>query len=118
VAAAALRIAVTTAPFFGSTVHVDCVAALNDTAALLESLGHHVERAEPVVDGARLAKAFLTVVAAECRADLEWMGERLRRVPRADDFEAATWALGLVGASYKASEYASSVRLLQAAGRT
>jgi amidase len=94
------------------------VAALNDTAALLESLGHHVERAEPVVDGARLAKAFLTVVAAECRADLEWMGERLRRVPRADDFEAATWALGLVGASYKASEYASSVRLLQAAGRT
>ena len=113
-----LRIAVSTTPFFGSTVHADCVAALNDSAALLESLGHHVERAEPVVDGARLAKAFLTVVAAECRADLEWMGEQLRRAPRADDVEAATWALGLVGASYKASEYASSARLLQAAGRT
>jgi amidase len=114
----ALRIAVSTAPFFGSTVHPDCVDALEDTARLLESLGHHVERAEPVVDGARLAKAFLTVVAAECRADIEWMGEQLRRAPRADDVEVATWALGLVGASYSASEYATSARLLQMAGRT
>jgi hypothetical protein len=35
-----LRIAVTTTPFFGNTEHPDCVAALEDAAALLESLGH------------------------------------------------------------------------------
>ena len=114
----ALRIAISSTPFFGSTVQADCVDALNDTAALLESLGHHVERAEPVVDGQRLARAFLTVVAAECRADIEWMGRQLRRAPRSDDVEVATWALGLVGAAYKASDYATAVRDLQLAGRS
>ena len=35
-----LRIAVTSTPFFGRTVHADCLTALADTAALLESMGH------------------------------------------------------------------------------
>ena len=84
-----LRIAVTTTPFFGSTVHPDCVAALEDAAALLESLGHDVIRAEPVVDGHVLAQAFLTVVAAEARADIEWIGAQLKRAPRSDDGDGA-----------------------------
>jgi len=113
-----LRIAVTTTPFFGETVHPDCVAACDDAAALLASLGHEVVRAEPVVDGQRLARAFLTVVAAEARADLEWMGEQLKRAPKSDDVERTTWALGLIGTAYSAAEYATSVRLLQVASRT
>jgi amidase len=114
----ALRIAVTTTPFFGETVHPDCVAALDDAAALLASLGHHVERAEPMIDGHRLSRAFLTVVAGECRADIEWMGQQLKRAPRSDDVEVATWALGLVGQAYGASDYAVAARQLQEAGRT
>jgi amidase len=114
----ALRIAVTASPFFGSRVHPDCVAALDDAAALLASLGHHVERDEPVVEGQQLARDFLTVVAAECRADLEWMGEQLQRAPRRDDVEVATWALGLLGQAFQASDYAASMRRLQLAGRT
>lgn len=113
-----LRIAVTTTPFFGETVHADCVAALDDAAALLTSLGHDVERAEPVIDGQRLARAFLTVVAAECWADIAWMGTQLARAPRSDDVEVATWALGLVGKAFGASDYAQAVRDLQVAGRT
>jgi amidase len=118
-----LRIAVTADPFFADTsrgdpVHADCRAALDDAAALLRSLGHDVEVAAPTVDGPRLARAFLTVVAAECRADIDWMGEQLRRAPRSDDVEVATWALGLVGTAYSAADYTSSVRLLQLAGRT
>jgi amidase len=114
-----LRIAVSTTPFFGdSQVHADCVAALDDAAALLTSLGHVVERAQPVVNGTRLARAFLTVVAAECRADIAWMGTLLKRAPRADDVEVATWALGLVGQAYRASDYAEAVRELQTACRT
>lgn len=113
-----LRIAVTSTPFFGETVHPDCVAALDDAAALLTALGHHVERAEPAIDGRHLAKAFLTVVAAECRADIEWMGKQLRRAPRSDDVEIATWALGLVGGAFSAADYATAVRDLQLVGRT
>ncbi len=113
-----LRIAVTATPFFGSTVHPDCVAALDDASALLTSLGHDVERAEPVLDGKTLARAFLTVVAAEARADIEWLGAQLKRAPRSSDVEVATWALGLVGRAYSAADYANAVRTLQVAGRT
>jgi amidase len=113
----ALRIAITSTPFFGDTVHADCEAALTDAESLLASLGHDVKRAAPVLDGRTLARDFLTIVAAEARADIEWLGEQLRRAPRSDDVEVATWALGLVGRSFSASEYATSVRRLQHAGR-
>lgn len=113
-----LRIAVTTTPFFGGTVDPACAAALADAASLLSSLGHHVEEAAPVVPGHDLARAFLTVVAAEARADIEWMGEQLGRAPHAADVEIATWALGLLGKAFSASDYATSVRKLQVAGRT
>lgn len=112
-----LRIAVTSTPFFGRTVHADCLTALADTAALLGSLGHSVEEATPEIDGEALATAFLTVVSAECRADIDWMGEQLKRAPRRDDVEVATWALGLIGRHFRASDYASAVRRLQVAGR-
>jgi amidase len=116
-----LRMAVTTTPFFGRTVHPDCAAALADAAALLRSLGHDVEEAAPPLegplDGQLLARAFLTVVAAEASADIEWLGEQLRRAPRTDDVEVATWALGLLGRHFRASEYAGAVRRLQQATR-
>ncbi len=113
-----LRIAMTSTPFFGNHVHPDCVAAMQDTAALLTSLGHDVIEDTPTINGEALAQAFLTVVAAECRADLEWMGQELQRAPRRDDVEVATWALGLVGRNFRASDYALAVRDLQVAGRT
>ncbi len=113
-----LRIAMTSTPFFGNHVHADCVAALADAAALLRSLGHDVVEAEPVIDGRALRTAFLTVVAAECRADIEWLGQQLKRAPQRHDVEVATWALGLLGRHFRASDYALAVRTLQVAGRT
>lgn len=112
-----LRVAFTSTPFFGDHVHPDCKAALTDAAVLMESLGHHVEEAAPVLDGRSLSRAFLTIVAAEVRADIEFMSVLLGRAPRRADVEVATWALGLVGRSLRASEYAQAVRALQSAGR-
>ena len=113
-----LRIAMTSTPFFGRNVHADCKAALADAGTLLASLGHEVVEAEPVLDGAALTKAFLTVVAAEARADIEWLGAQLHRAPRRDDVEVSTWALGVLGRHFRASDYATAVRQLQVAGRT
>ncbi len=112
-----LRIAVTDTPFFGGTVHPDCRASLDDAAQLLRSLGHDVEDATPPIDGHTLARAFLTVVAAETRSELEYLAEQLRRAPRASDVEPATWALGLLGQHFRASEYATAVRVMQTATR-
>jgi amidase len=112
-----LRIAMTSTPFFGKHVHDDCKTALADAAALLSSLGHEIVEAEPTLDGAALAQSFLTVVSAECRADIEWMAQQLKRAPKRADVEVATWALGLVGRNFRASDYAMAVRHLQSAGR-
>lgn len=113
-----LRIAFTAHPFFGRDVHPDCRAALDDAVALLASLGHDVREAAPPVDGASLARDFLTVVAAEARADIEWAAGLVGRAPSLDGFEPATWALGLLGRHFRASDYANAVRRLQVATRT
>ncbi len=115
-----LRIALCTTPLFGApgqAIHPDCAAAVADAAALLASLGHEVVEAAPVTDGPALARAFLTVVAAEARADIEWLGTQLRRAPRSGDVEVATWALGLLGRHFRAADYATAVRTLQRATR-
>ncbi len=113
-----LRVAVTTAPFFGTTVHPDCVAALDDAASLLESLGHEVRQDAPVLDGAALARDFLTVVAVEARGEIEFLGEQLRRSLRRDELEPATWALAEVGRVMRGTDYVGAVRRLQQAART
>jgi amidase len=56
-----LRIGFSSASPIGTDVHPEAVAAVNDAAKLLGSLGHDVEEASPEIDGAALAKAFLHV---------------------------------------------------------
>jgi Asp-tRNA(Asn)/Glu-tRNA(Gln) amidotransferase A subunit family amidase len=53
----ALSVGLLTKGFAGEAVHPDCVAAAEGAAALLEDLGHRVERVEEVVDGQALRNA-------------------------------------------------------------
>ncbi|NJD18381.1 MAG: amidase, partial [Gemmatimonadetes bacterium] len=113
-----LRIGFTTRPFLHAEVHADCVAATEDAARLLESLGHHVVEAAPRVDADAFAFAFLTMVAAELGADLEFCSRLLGRRPRRDELEPATWALGLLAEGFSAREYATALRTLEGVGRS
>jgi amidase len=114
-----LRIAFTHEPLFGhGAVHADCVAGLEATARLLESLGHHVEQAAPPLNREACALAFVTVLAGETRADIEALAQLTQRRPHATDFEAATYSLGLLGDSISAAAYAGAVRTLQLTART
>lgn len=54
-----LRIGFSTASPLGLPVDPQAVAAVEDAARLLASLGHHVEPAEPAINGRALAKDFL-----------------------------------------------------------
>ena len=113
-----LRIAFTHRPLFGhGSVHPDCIEALNASARLLESLGHHVEEAAPPVDADALALAFVTVLAGETRAEIEHVARVLGRKPRAADFEPATYSLGLLGKSISAAASAAASQQLQLAAR-
>ena len=113
-----LRIAFTREPLFGhGTVHADCIAALEDTARVLESLGHHVEEETPLLDREACALAFATVIAGETRAEIEHLARVTQRRPHARDFEPATYIIGLMGRSVSAAAYVGAVRTLQLTAR-
>ena len=112
-----LRIAFTTTPFLGRSVSPDCVAALEATVRLLRDLGHDVEEAAPPVDRESFSVAFLTIVVAEARADIERVARRAGRRVSWRDFEGPTYAVGLMGKAMRASDYAQAARTLQEASR-
>ncbi|MCC6929831.1 MAG: amidase [Gemmatimonadaceae bacterium] len=112
-----LRIAFTDAPMLGHGTHPDCSAAMRDAAALLQSLGHHVEEAAPAVDRDRFNEAFVTIVCGEVVADLHDATARLARTATRTDVELATWGLAMLGHAVSAGEYAIAQRYLQRAAR-
>ncbi len=112
-----LRIAFTAKPFLKSTVHEDCIKGLEATVQLCRDLGHEVVEAAPEMDGDAFAKAFVTVVAGELRADIEEMEASLGRKATAKDFEPGTWVLALLGREITAADLSKAVRVLQRMGR-
>jgi len=112
-----LRIAFTAQPWLGGVVDPECSAALRAAARLLESLGHEVEEASPVFDGAGFARAFLTMICGELAGDI---GEAERAVGRRagpGNLEPATWALTLLGRSMPAARFSAAVRVLERTAR-
>jgi len=112
-----LRIAFTDAPFLTGTVDDEVKAATRETARLLEGLGHDVEEDAPAIDGEAFARAFLTMICGELRADIEEAEVLLGRPARRRDFEPGTWALSLLGRSIPAPEFARAARYLGRAAR-
>ena len=113
-----LRIAWTTHPTLGSSVHPDSVAAGEDAVGLLSDLGHHLVEARPALDGPAFARSFLLMVAAELATDLVEAGRVLGRAPRRGDVEPASWALALLGKSLPAAKYAGALRDMERQGRS
>ncbi len=81
-----LRIAMTTRSLTGEAIHPDCVAAVEHTAQLLQSLGHEVVPAEPTVDMHAFIVAWSRIVACGTLAVVDAAGpgaeERVERVTR------------------------------------
>jgi amidase len=114
---APLRIAYTTIPCVDTEVHPDCIDAVADAAALLESLGHEVVEDHVPIDGAEFARNFLTVVAGELGADIGEASLAVGRRPRRGELEPSTWALGLISSALSAQQYAASLRRMEVMAR-
>ena len=112
-----LRIAFTSRPLLGDAVHPDNVRALDETVRLLQDLGHDLVERAPEVDGPAFARAFLTVICANVRADLDDAARRLGRRVGPSDVEYTTWALALLGRELRAGDYEAALRHLQLASR-
>lgn len=104
-----------TSPF--GPVHTEVRSAVTAAAALLEELGHDVEEVPFPVDLERLLRAFLVLVCAEVAADLDFLGFTRKRPVRPTDVEPATWALRMLGRSFRASDLARARRYWGVAAR-
>ena len=112
-----LRIAFTSKPFLPGVVHKDCVKGLQATVKLCQNLGHEMMEAVPQIDGEAFARAFLTMVCGETRAEIEEAEALLGRKATSKDFEPGTWATGLLGKQITAAEFSRAIRLLQRSAR-
>ena len=102
-----LRIGFSTRSPIGTSVDPEMMEAVRRTAKQLEALGHHVEEAEPTIDGLALAKSFFTMYLGQVAAN-----QRACRAlgAREDQFELDSRALGLLGDALSAGEYVSERR--------
>ncbi len=88
----------------------ECVAAAEDAARLLESLGHHVEPAAPAAfDEVDLIGYFTTIMATGVVWEVEEAGRMLGRTLTADDVERYTWAQYELGKTASAIDYLRAV---------
>jgi amidase len=96
----------TNAPADLVAVDPECVAAVQDAAELLESLGHSVEEASPpALDELVMLTSLMTIMVTDVRAALNQMKTILGRPVTKDDVEPMTWghyeaAAGIDSAAY------------------
>ncbi len=114
----ALRIAVCTGSPSGTAVDRSCIKAVEDTAGLLEDLGHIVEEAAPQYDDNQFRKAFTTIWLSGLAAGLTDLSDTLGRELAPEDCEAFTRAFGETGAGFGAVDYVRAVAAIQVIGRS
>lgn len=112
-----LRIAFATKPPDGAALHPECVAAVEATARLCESLGHVVEEAAPPVDQAQLSQSFLALWTAGLAMQVEAVAMMTGRPIRAADFEGLTWSLYEQGKQITGVQYLLALAMIQITGR-
>ena len=112
-----LRIAFTTDTLLAGQTSPECKAAVEDAAALLESLGHEVVEAAPVLPTADLVMAYFLTVAANTAVAVEDAARRAGASVRAADFEPPTWMLAQIGWATPAPRLVRFQQVMQQATR-
>lgn len=102
-----LRIAFSRKPFMDVKLHPEAIRGLEETAKRLESLGHHVEEAEPVIDRPQFWRHYVTVVSANIAAISAKLKKELG--PKAfRKLEPATHSMAMIGRSLTACDMVTS----------
>lgn len=102
---------------FGEEVHSDCVGAVREAAALLESLGHVVEEVQPTYDAERLWHGFTSLLACGAAWAMADWARRTGREPGPDDFEPFVWAFAERGRSLNGADYLLAMQDVQREAR-
>jgi amidase len=107
-----LRVAYTVTDFNGQAVDPACRAAVEQTARLLESLGHGVEQAAPQFDHDTLFDAVMTLMLTGLAANVDAREAQLGRAALANELEPVTHAAVARGRSVSGTVYASRFALI------
>ncbi|MGR8920817.1 MAG: amidase [Gammaproteobacteria bacterium] len=91
----------------------ECLAALDDTAQLLEELGHAVIEAEPPLERVPLGVAFMLRVLACTGAEIADAERLLGRRSRYDEFEPTTRAFANLARSFTAVDLTLANRTIE-----
>lgn len=106
-----LRIGFSTVHTFGHAIDPECIQAVHDTAKLLQSLGHEVDELKTLPFRKEdLTELFLVMVVGEAAASLREVEEHLGRKLKPSDVEGTNFALGLLGNSFTAADFAFQLR--------
>jgi amidase len=110
-----LRIGFSTGEDLGFPVDAECKRGVEETARLLESLGHRVEATSPPITRGAIDDAFLTLWAAGCAMQVHVLSGG--RPPRETEIEPLTAALAERGGALSAIEWQLAVATMQAESR-
>lgn len=112
-----LKIAFSMGSWLGRGLDPECATGVEETAKLLESLGHDVIEADPGIDREEFIFAMGILVASDAAVILK-AGERLmgRAATRAD-VEGNTWALAKLGNTFSAAELQAAVMYMRHVGQ-
>ena len=113
-----LKIAFTAETLFAGETAPECRAALKDSIALLEDLGHEVVEARPEFPKDDLVQAYFATVAAGVAYLVSSTAKQAGVRPRAADFEPTTWTLAQIGEKMPAALLVQHQANIQRAGRT
>jgi amidase/6-aminohexanoate-cyclic-dimer hydrolase len=102
-----LRVAFTDKSPYGEAIDPEVAAAVRDIAALLESLGHHVEERAPALP-ADPAVVMATIVGANTALNVRLAEQRLGRAMTDRDFESLTLATSHNAQKQTAIDYVSA----------
>jgi Asp-tRNA(Asn)/Glu-tRNA(Gln) amidotransferase A subunit family amidase len=111
-----LRIAFTSAAPNGAKVDAESLRSLAETVKLCADLGHHVEEANPAIDGDAVVPTFLTLAAANTVVNLSGNPAK-GRPAREDEVERITWATAKLGERTTGADYVRATQMAHRLGR-
>ncbi len=114
-----LRVALTRRPHLGiAAPHADCVAAAEDAARLMSSLGHHVEEHDLDLDAEALARDFFLVVCVAIATRIAQDARASGRRPRRAELQTSTRITAEIGRQRSAVQLAAAHERLDAVARS
>lgn len=99
-------------------VHPDCIRAVDETAKLLESLGHDVELAHPpALEESEVVAHYVRIVATNVAQAVHAWGEKLGSEIGPEGVEPLTWSLAQQGKAMSAQELLASIDYIHSFSR-